>query len=1055
MTTDKVWALHDFEAENPDEVSFKAGECIIVVEKDDAYGDGWWQGTNPRGETGLFPFTYTTLDRNLALGAGGGAETPDAQGTPQQGNGRSPGVMHTTMADIDNALTELQGNRKEEDLKGSAAGGYGGSRASISSERTADLTNEDGASETYGGSDEYTSRSAARAALAVNAQKNLASAQEKERIEEAKMRALAQKHFEEEEARQKALLEQVEKERKAALAAGKIDLSSKGDKAKDVPISGVDISDESDSEGSVGDLDDFRGAKTHSPLFSAGQNQSSTPSKENGGSRLRNELNASSTSISSPSAKEKVAQTGTGTASSTPQKTLLPNGSTISNQNSPSGRPLSPISSAHGAPAEGKAEDDLGTSVGAATGTATIISSGSAIVPSALPGAETRANVGSSNAKASDERSITSSRGPQSATGDSVAGGTATGTGTAATSLATGGLETPKSVGTGAFISTAQSPSSMKLTSDPTEWTVEQVVEWGRGKGWDEATVLNKFREHEITGDVLLEMDINILKEIDITAFGKRFQVANGIKELKRSMPGGNSLLPSGMTGRSEGASSPTPGTPIDGYAPLGQQPFSGSGPGSVGPQSVNEMYGLNTKMADSSLDGARARQSSSSNHGERTFAGIPEAPQSSAMSYGNSGAGNVAAWQAQQAGQQRTRSVTADPNEGYSRPFDSPSIVERPLSTDDEPLASLAAKQNLSATNASASSRRRSTVSTDDVVAPLPSSPRKRESGGSAGRAVGGGDRTSFFGIGQKNRKPPPKVQGQGSNSYEDDKASKGTFSRLGFARSSKALSTQAQPGQDLKGNISLPTSSPKYDSQGDTARRNRASAGSGGGMGHGRQTSVGSAGPGAVPSDWGATAAGVGAAGAASSASGAGGASEGPVMARIRPVDLEGWMRKKGERYNSWKPRYLALKGSDLVLLRDPSAEKIKGYVSMKGYKVIADENTNPGKYGFKILHEHEKPHYFSSDDPVLVREWMKGLMKATIGRDHSFPVISSYNNATMSLKEAQRMNPPPRPPSPTSRARTQRAKARQNPEQLTARDAAILMNLPSNTAPSGGDM
>lgn len=56
------------------------------------------------------------------------------------------------------------------------------------------------------------------------------------------------------------------------------------------------------------------------------------------------------------------------------------------------------------------------------------------------------------------------------------------------------------------------------------------------------------------------------------------------------------------------------------------------------------------------------------------------------------------------------------------------------------------------------------------------------------------------------------------------------------------------------------------------------------------------------------------------------------------------------------------------------------------MKGYKVIADENTNPGKYGFKILHEHEKPHYFSSDDPVVVREWMKSLMKATIGRDHS---------------------------------------------------------------------
>jgi hypothetical protein len=162
-----------------------------------------------------------------------------------------------------------------------------------------------------------------------------------------------------------------------------------------------------------------------------------------------------------------------------------------------------------------------------------------------------------------------------------------------------------------------------------------------------------------------------------------------------------------------------------------------------------------------------------------------------------------------------------------------------------------------------------------------------------------------------------------------------------------------------DLKNQISLPTSSPTYDSVGDTARRGVIAQGNG---------------------------ANVGSEAAGSSFNASVGEGEGPVMGRIRPVDLEGWMKKKGERYNSWKPRYLALRGSDLVILRDPSAPKIKGYVSMKGYKVIADENTNPGKYGFKILHETEKPHYFSSDDPVVVRDWMKALMKATIGRDHS---------------------------------------------------------------------
>ena len=40
--------------------------------------------------------------------------------------------------------------------------------------------------------------------------------------------------------------------------------------------------------------------------------------------------------------------------------------------------------------------------------------------------------------------------------------------------------------------------------------------------------------EHEITGDVLLDLDVNMLKEVDITAFGKRMRIANAIAELRR-----------------------------------------------------------------------------------------------------------------------------------------------------------------------------------------------------------------------------------------------------------------------------------------------------------------------------------------------------------------------------------------------------------------------------------------------------------------------------------------------------------------------------------------
>lgn len=55
-----VYALHDFQPENEDEVPFRAGERIEVVEKDDQYGDGWWQVRFPRlNSLTLFLFVFT------------------------------------------------------------------------------------------------------------------------------------------------------------------------------------------------------------------------------------------------------------------------------------------------------------------------------------------------------------------------------------------------------------------------------------------------------------------------------------------------------------------------------------------------------------------------------------------------------------------------------------------------------------------------------------------------------------------------------------------------------------------------------------------------------------------------------------------------------------------------------------------------------------------------------------------------------------------------------------------------------------------------------------
>uniref|UniRef100_A0A8D9BB20 Sorting nexin-9 n=1 Tax=Cacopsylla melanoneura TaxID=428564 RepID=A0A8D9BB20_9HEMI len=53
----KVQALYDFHAEpGSAEIDIVTGEILTVTRKD--VGEGWWEGTNQSGQTGLFPAAY-------------------------------------------------------------------------------------------------------------------------------------------------------------------------------------------------------------------------------------------------------------------------------------------------------------------------------------------------------------------------------------------------------------------------------------------------------------------------------------------------------------------------------------------------------------------------------------------------------------------------------------------------------------------------------------------------------------------------------------------------------------------------------------------------------------------------------------------------------------------------------------------------------------------------------------------------------------------------------------------------------------------------------------
>ncbi|WVF67433.1 hypothetical protein IAT40_002189 [Kwoniella sp. CBS 6097] len=165
--------------------------------------------------------------------------------------------------------------------------------------------------------------------------------------------------------------------------------------------------------------------------------------------------------------------------------------------------------------------------------------------------------------------------------------------------------------------------------------------------------------------------------------------------------------------------------------------------------------------------------------------------------------------------------------------------------------------------------------------------------------------------------------------------------------------------------------------------------------------------------------------------------------AIKQIGTPDHSGYLKKKGERYGNWKQRFFVLKGSHLYYMKSETEDRVKGHIDLNGHRVIVDENTNPGSYGFRLTAgPSEKSHYFSSTEQIQIREWMKALMKATIARDYSVPVTSSCNIPTIPLAEAQAMAP--RPPSPATREATQRATRRENPNQLTAHDASVLMSL-----------
>jgi hypothetical protein len=494
-----VYALHDFTPENDDEVPFKAGERIEVLERDDAYGDGWWQGRNLAGKSGLFPQSYTapapaTNGTETTVTAAASTSAPlqpldeesetDSPIPPPaifvNGNETDGEVMKATLTDVQKAIEQLGRNR--------ASSVDGDGTRSFSFASTRDDRDTDHESET-----DY----------------DLSDTENAEFGDEAHHKTTRQRL--------------AEKARKAVEEAEKLEMimggMNPGTRSSAPPIE-VEMSDESEGEDDDPDHQDFTHSSSYLRRHSAIEEEDEEAETEGNGTAPTQTPQVHQ-DLTLPEQELDDSEAQTATAASFPS---LPAADNADSKSVSLPTPVSP-SFAHSvtpapAPAAPAVIPTPATPPPAITPPPVRSPSPlrESLVALPSPSASSFSGTFRFSPHQSQHNSITSLQSSTPA---------------AALTEESEAVSQPSREKHDEKLN-EQAKEKEKEKTHPSEWNVEEVVEWLKSKGFGE-DVCEKFTEQEITGDVLLELDVNLLKnEIGIIAFGKRVRIANAITELRR-----------------------------------------------------------------------------------------------------------------------------------------------------------------------------------------------------------------------------------------------------------------------------------------------------------------------------------------------------------------------------------------------------------------------------------------------------------------------------------------------------------------------------------------
>uniref|UniRef100_A0AAG5D1G2 PH domain-containing protein n=1 Tax=Anopheles atroparvus TaxID=41427 RepID=A0AAG5D1G2_ANOAO len=98
--------------------------------------------------------------------------------------------------------------------------------------------------------------------------------------------------------------------------------------------------------------------------------------------------------------------------------------------------------------------------------------------------------------------------------------------------------------------------------------------------------------------------------------------------------------------------------------------------------------------------------------------------------------------------------------------------------------------------------------------------------------------------------------------------------------------------------------------------------------------------------------------------------------TFATTPPVDLEGWLNKRGELNKSWQRRWFVLKGNLLFYFEKRGDKEPLGMIILEGCTVeLAEEGE---QYCFQIVFHgsNNRTYYLATESQSNMEQWMKAL-------------------------------------------------------------------------------